>query len=396
MRFVLEDKLRPPLPSDPWSRDAMLVAMLLILASVLIPAWDIAEQNFLHVVVGHMASFLLLPSLGFLLALRCGAIDLSVWVSAGAGGVTAAVLIARGVSPPWAFAAGAGVGLALGTINGLLVGLIGLPSPAVTLAVAAAAMWAVQRLTPGREVAIPEIVIEGWLGEHTSPALAARVLVVGGLYGLALAGLMCVDIAVWRGVRFGRRLPLFCALAASGALSAMGGACWLIDNGAAPVPTRLVDDLRVPAAVILAGGLFLGRKGRELLAGMSLPAALLVATIFRQKSWYLPAGGLGYDLQMLVLMGMAIVVHIAFGRYLEARGTAQRWPTAGALMTLGGTAIVAAAANFRQPALHEAFHAAGVAMWLSGASALLIVVRRGAAAVTNGVATVREESACSR
>jgi ribose/xylose/arabinose/galactoside ABC-type transport system permease subunit len=376
MRLVLEDMLRPPEPADPWSRDVLSVALLLILAAVLIPAWDIGPANFQHTVVGNMASFLLLPTLGFLLALRCGAIDLSVWVNAGLGGVVAAVLIARGVSAPLAFAAGGGVGLAAGCLNGLLVAGAGIPSVAATLAVAAGTVWALGAVLPARSVAIPDLTFEGWLAGHPSPMLAARVLTVAVLYLGALALVMVLDVAVWRGVQFGRRVSVFAALAASGALSALGGACWLIDSGRAPVPTRVVDDLRVPAAAVLAGALFLGRRGREVLAAMSLPAALLLATIWRQEAWSLPAPGHGYALQLLVLAGMTVVVHIAFGHYVDSRPSPDRWPAAGALMTLAGLALVAAAANFTHPAVKDAFHAAGVAAWLSGTAAVLITMRR--------------------
>ena len=364
LRFWLEDKLRPPMPADPWSRDVLSVALLLILASVLIPAWDIARMNFLHTVVGHMASFLLLPALGFLLALRCGAIDLSVWVTSGVAGVAAAVLIARGLPVPVAFAAAAGVGLAMGLVNAAGVALLGLPSLLVTFAVAEVAMWLLGTLGVAGAVEIPELTYEGWFAWHSSPVLAIRVLVVALTYLSALLGLLMIDYAVWRGVKFPRRVCVFAAMASSGLLSGLGGALWLLDNSRAPVPTRLIDDLRIPAAAILAGGLFLGRRGRELLAGMSLPAAMLIVTIWRQKAWNLP--GLGLALQLLVMTGMTIAVHLAFGQYVDARGSGRRLPTASVLLTVSGITLVAAAANFQSRLVHELFHLAGLAVWLSG------------------------------
>ena len=95
----IEDNLRPPMLADRYSRevrDALSVALLLILASVLIPSWDMAKGNLLSMVAAHMPSSLLLAALGFLLALRCGALDLSVWAAAGLGGVVAAALILSG------------------------------------------------------------------------------------------------------------------------------------------------------------------------------------------------------------------------------------------------------------------------------------------------------------
>lgn len=371
----IEDNLRPPLPADPYSRDVLSVALLLILASVLIPAWDLARVNFLHMVAGHMTSNLLLLSLGFLLALRCGVIDLSVWVVAGLGGVVAAALINSGMNVPAAFAVAGAAGLVIGLANGALVGLVGLPSPLVTGVTGMAVVWLLGSLVPGRQIAVGEQAFDVYFW-HGSGVLAIRVLMVAGVYLAAMLVLVGVDWAVWAGVEFPRRLSLTAALAASGMLAALGGAALLIDNGLAPVPTRLIDDLRVPAAALLAGGLFLGRRGRELLAGLSLPSALLICTIWRQKAWNLPAPGLGWALQMFVMMGMVIAVHLAFGRYVEARGTGRRLPAVGVLLTVFGIAAVAAAANFRYWPVHDALHLVGVAIWLAGMPAVIISFRR--------------------
>jgi hypothetical protein len=142
------------------------------------------------------------------------------------------------------------------------------------------------------------------------------------------------------------------------------------------MPTRVIDDLRIPAAAILAGGLFLGRKGRELLAGMSLPAAVLLATIWQQKAWVMTSPGLGLAPQLLVLMGMTIAVHLAFGQYVEARGSGRRMPAVSVLLTVAGIALVAAAANFRAFWVHDLFHLAGVAVWLAGMPAIIVSMRQ--------------------
>jgi ribose/xylose/arabinose/galactoside ABC-type transport system permease subunit len=352
------------------------VALLLILASVLIPSWDIARVNFLHMVAGNMAGFLLLPALGFLLCLRCGVIDLSVWATSGAGGVVAAVLILRGWPGPLAFAAGAATGLGIGLISALLVVLARLPSLLVTPAVAMGVIWVLNHFVPGRAVEIPEFTFGAYMDWHSSPALAIRVLSVAIVYLSVLLGLLMIDSAVWRGVVFSRGASVFAALAASGLLAGLGGALWLIDNSRAPLPTRLIDDLRIPAAAILAGGLFLGRKGRELLAGMSLPAAVLLATIWQQKAWVMTSPGLGLTPQLLVLMAMTIAVHLAFGQYVEARGSGRRVPTLSVLLTVAGIALVAGAANFRAFWVHDLFHLAGVVVWLAGMPAIIVSMRQ--------------------
>jgi len=372
----IEDNLRPPMPADPYPRDVLAVMLLLMLASVLIPAWDMARDTLVPMVAAHMASSLLLLSMGFLLALRCGAIDLGVWVVAGVSGLVAAGLINAGWGIWSAMAAGAGVGLGIGLINGALVSLIGLPSPLVTAGVAFACIWAAGKCVAGRHLSVPEQTFDQLITDHNG-VLGFRVMAVAMVYLAAVAAVLGVDIAAWRGVRFSRRLSLLAAMAASGLLCGLGGALGLIDDCMAPVPTRLVDDLRVPAAALLAGGLFLGRRGRELLAALCLPSSLLIATIWRQKAWVLPSPGFGLALQMLLMMGMVIGVHLALGRWLAARdGQGRLVSQLGVLLTTAGIALVAAAANFSNRLVHEGFHVFGVWLWAAGMPAVFVALRR--------------------
>jgi len=69
-------------------------------------------------------------------------------------------------------------------------------------------------------------------------------------------------------------------------------------------------------------------------------------------------------------------VHLAFGRYVEARGTGRRLPGVGVLLTVAGIAAVAAAANFRYWPVHDALHLVGIAIWLAGMPAVIISFRR--------------------
>lgn len=371
----IEDNLRPPTPADPYPRDVLSVLMLLILASVLIPAWDMARETLVPMVAAHMASSLLLMSLGFLLALRCGAIDLSVWAVAGVGGLVAAGLINAGFGLTESFAIAAGAGLGIGLVSGVLVGGLGLPSPLVTAGVGLVAIWAAGRLVAGRELMVPEQTFDDYLF-HPTGVLGVRVLLVSAIYVTATAAMMGVDVLVWSGNVFSRRGSLVAAMAASGLLAGLGGATALIDHCMAPVPTRLIDDLRVPAAALLAGGLFLGRRGRELLAALCLPSSLLICTIWRQKVWILPSPGIGLAVQMLLMMGMVISVHLAMARWLAAKEGRAGLTQIGVLLTAVGTVLVAAAANFDSSTYHELMHICGVGVWLAGMPAIVIAMRR--------------------
>ena len=86
-----EDKLSPPNLRGQWVRDVLGMGLVLALAVPLVSALRWADSGqYLSDVAGQMASYGLLLAMGFLLALRCGAIDLSVWSSAGLGGLVAA------------------------------------------------------------------------------------------------------------------------------------------------------------------------------------------------------------------------------------------------------------------------------------------------------------------
>ena len=118
------------------------------------------------------------------------------------------------------------------------------------------------------------------------------------------------------------------------------------------------------------------KNERAILVGVSLPMALLITTIWRRKVWDLPAPGHGLALQLLVLTGMTIVVHVAFGRYVDARGSGRKLPVASVLLAVAGITLVAAAAHLSPGVIHELFHAVGVAVWLCGTAVLLITMRR--------------------
>lgn len=377
MRLWLEDKLRPAAPADPWSRDALSVVLLLILTAVLVPSWDVDTENFHQVVVGEMTSWLLLPALGFLLALRVGAVDLSVWTAAGIGGLVAAGLIKGGANPTWAFAAAAGAGLAFGAVNGVLVAYVGLPSPLVTLVTALAAMWAAQTAVSGGEIEVPEKSMLLWVDWHPAPALALRVLAVTVIYLPVIVCLMAIDAASWRRSRMPRRGGMLAALTACGTLAALGGAFWLLDSRWAPVPLRLIGDLRIPAAAVLAGGALLARPGRELLAGLSLPAAMLIATVWRQKVWLLP-NPWAFDFHLLILLCMTGGAQLALSRFADSRGRSAPRTTAAAaaLLSVAGIALVASSATPHAFLPGAMLRAAGLVLWVLGLAATAWTFRK--------------------
>ena len=333
-----------------------------------------------------LLSFWLLPAMGFMLALRCGAVDLSVWATAGLGGVVSAVMLGKGHSPAAAMFAGISVGAICGLINGAFVAGLRLPCPIISGLMAFGLIrWLGWAFPDGeRDIVLGEGSLDGllggfqsgadWLGLPEVTLQAAAALGVFIVYAVTMMVILNGEIIErHRGRGFSERWRLFAALTASGALSAAGGVSWLIEHEAAPVPGRPLDDLVIPAAALLAGGLYLAGPGRTLLAGVLLPMALVVATGWRQEVLNLRCDFLvGYPLQVACL-----IVMVAIARYgMTCAAVVGRWH-GGALMLAWsssvGIAIFAASVWAETPAFRTLLHAAGGGLWLVGAIGAIVL-----------------------
>lgn len=399
--FSLEDKLRPPEIDSPGRRDLMGLAMLAALAVVLLPVWTagLTREEYMPRAAIVMGSHYLLPALGFLLALRVGAIDLSVWVCAAAGGIVAAATINAGMPVAVAGLTGVVTGLAIGTANGLLVVFARLPSAAVTLVVSLIVMWAMLAIVPQRHLTVPPGTFDTWRIEHEVqilqdegdgmgakptpvkelfPLSVTRLLIVVGVFVMFIAGLYGIDLFRRSGEDIPRQWKLLGAMSASGLLAAAGGACWLIEHGQAPVATRPIGDLRVLAAALLAGGLYHAGRSRTLLTTAALPVALLIATVWRREVWNLPVEG--YALQLAVLAGMTVVTHLAMAAAAGGPRKARAAFAVAAALTAGGLVLLAGSARGGSPDIRHALHVVGVAVWSVGAVALIVARCVGGAA----------------
>jgi len=360
----LEDKLRPPDAPRPWARDLFGAGLIVALGCILLPAWGIDGQSYLSDVAGQAASMYLLPAMGFLLALRCGAVDLSVWSLSAAGGLIAASLINRHVPAALAFAAASFVGAAVGAASGLLVARLRVPSVVVTLAVAFGVVFVCRGAVEARDLVVSGDVFETLPAETGLPRETLAMLAVVSVWAAVLVVMTVLsEIALTR-PGFGRRWRLAGALCASGALAATGGACWLMNHSTTPVPISPIGDLRVPAAAILAGGLFLTGRNRALLAGILLPAALLMVTIWRHY-WPVQMGGISWQTAALIVMVLA--AHAAMGRLASTPSRRPLTAVASVVLTAAGLLVVAAAGLRAEYVLRDAFRAAGAGLWFAGA-----------------------------
>ena len=395
----LEDKLRPrgDTPST-HLRDWLVWMMLLALFLALLPVWWIngslvsslgsGELSDLGDVIEHFSrrllSFWLLPALGFMLALRCGAVDLSVWTTAGLGGLVSALTLAEGYGATAAIFAGISAGAVCGLINGTLVAGLRLPCPIISALTAFGLILWLGRRYPSGEIVPGDGSLSGLLGGFQSAAdwtgmpevtlQATAALLVFIVYALTMLVILNGEMIERNRERgFSERWRLFVALTASGALSAAGGVSWLIEHGRAPVPVRPLDDLVIPAAALLAGGLYLAGRGRTLLAAVLLPMSVAVVAGWRQEVLNLRCDFLvGYPLQVAVL-----VVMVAITRYaMTCAAVIGRWH--GGALALAwsssvGIVVFAASVWTETPALRDILHAVGGGVWLTGATGAIVL-----------------------
>jgi ribose/xylose/arabinose/galactoside ABC-type transport system permease subunit len=301
-------------------RDRALVVLLLGMAALLVGPYAraFAPENEMEATLicsRQMLSYYLLPAMGLWLVLRCGQLDLSVWMTFALGALVAAK--AAGHLPPLgALALGGVAGAAAGVLSASLSRIPRIPAWAAT-GVTALVAWAGMRWCFSGPVQAPDDAFASLLLSaaseddplrQTVPLFVTRSLAVATTYGVVMLALLNRQHTPLTSPR--RSLAV--ALVASGALGGWGGALSLLDLGRAGLPSHPVGDLRVPAAALLAGAWYLQASHRRVLTGVLLPPAMLLVTAF------LPAWDMarwGYHLQLLVLMGLTLLVQLGFHRW---------------------------------------------------------------------------------
>jgi ribose/xylose/arabinose/galactoside ABC-type transport system permease subunit len=373
----LERRLRPLNTDRPAFRDAGGAVIVLLVTGILYVGAVDQSRHFSDV-FGSIFSFYLLPSMAMLLAMRAGSIDLSVWALAGLGGVVAAALVNAGMEPAGALAAAAGAGLACGAINALAIARFGLPSPVFTLLLGTVVMATTGTLVGDRQIDVDYRIFTDWAyrllpplpTEDGDPALSGGVVTilrVSIAMGAFLATMLVTTVApALRRKLSSPRLELAAAHLAGGLLAGLGGAIWIIDSASAPVLTWPVGDLRIPAAAVLAGGLYFGPTGRTPLSLLALLAALLAATLWRQQAPNIVIGV--WHGQMLLLVLLVLVAQralLAWERKMPLGAVA-------AVLALVGLTAITAGVRLDGRSAGRGLLWAGLAVWLAGAAALLI------------------------
>ncbi len=369
------------------------VLLLLALLVVLLPAWvrqgaaywavevvpnaaagEPVEQRILqwHEIRSALASPWLPVAAGLLLSVRAGLVDLSVWALAAMGAVVAWGLLSAGVPLSLAALGALATGGVLGLAQGLLAARFRWPTVLVTLGGAIvltllarglAAWWGLEPLSWEPF---------GWFGG----SMGQRFL-SASLY----AAVMLFWVSRSRKAQQEHLPPLpvpahrqgLRTLPASGMLAAGGGLVLLANQSAYAGSAGPVGDLRPLVAVLLAGGLTLRGRNGTLLAGLLLPLAMMVTTMWWLMVWHGPSL-LHPDYPGSIVALMAMVAGLT---WLHQRARRGRLRLPGATWLAGAGIVVMATAAWLADGPAEGVRWAGAGLWLAGL-ALGLVPRRDA------------------
>ncbi|MCA8105359.1 MULTISPECIES: ABC transporter permease [Burkholderia] len=261
----------------------IMLIVLFAVSSIMSPAF-LSEENLYNLL--RQLTPLLLVSLGMLLVINTGGIDLSVGSIAAAGGLLAAMLV-----PVMPFGATPGLLLAVvlsvtlgalfGAFNGILVTAFGLAPFIVTLAMMTIARGVTYMMSNGQPTMLPldlpaaELLNEfgsgsvPWLNVPWPVVLAAGVaLLFYFLMNYTTFGRMVVatgsnEMAV-RLAGISERRYKFCVYVISGALSAVAGIIYTARTGVGTPITGVGLELDGIATCVIGGALLSGGRGSVL------------------------------------------------------------------------------------------------------------------------------------
>jgi rhamnose transport system permease protein len=271
-------------------RESGIIAVLavFVLVTTIVQPRFLNSQNIQFVLVNTTVFALL--ALGQTMVVVSRNVDLSVGSVLGLSAYLSANLFGQvhGIPVPVVFLVGLGIGLACGTLNGLMVSLGRVPSLVVTLAtlyifrgvdilVVGGNEVVSQTLPPGF-AKIPQANV---LGVPYLAIVVAAVVVAGAYYlrtfrsGRELYAIGSnPDAARLAGLPVGRRV--FTAFAVSGALAGVAGVLWAAQYQTIDSSAGTGYELQVVSAVVVGGVAIFGGSGTAIGAAIG---ALLLNTI---------------------------------------------------------------------------------------------------------------------
>lgn len=365
---ILESNLAPREDGPVWRRDLAVLIPLVLLAAVLLPVlllsdWSDFDWSDLDYPRRLIMSPSMLLAVAMLVALRAGAVDLSVWLVADLAGVLTAWMVLRGHPPEAALLTALAAGAVVGVVNAMLVTRLRVASPAATLAVAIVIMLVLRPAFGEGELRLPPTD-----GSSALLPYDATVFVAAMVYVLVLASVTVAAMA-----RLGRRLTkprgLFCAMCASGVIAAAGGICRLIDTSAASVATMPIGELRIPTAAVLAGGAMLAGTRRGTMSLLCLLPAMLVTTVWLLETppWWVR----GYYLHVAGLIVLAVGVQVLLKRAFETPGVILR---VSAFTAVAGMTLIAVSGRTNSHPMETALAIAGWALFIQ--AVIIAIIKR--------------------
>lgn len=298
------------------SREALLALVILAMTTAIalrFPAF-VAPANLANVI--NDTAPLMILALGQMIVILTKCIDLSVTATLAMTGMVAALLNGMGVPLPLILVIAITLGAVLGSVNGLLVWKVGIPSIVVTLGTMTIYRGVIFLMTDGKWVnahqmsdgfkALPRAVFLGFpvmswiaLGLIAVVALLMTRTALGRAF-YAVGG--NPHAAVYAGINVGK--TQFAAFVVSGALAGLTGYLWVARYAVAYVDVASGFELTVVAACVIGGISIAGGVG-------SVAGVILGAIFLGVIANALPVIGISPFWQMAI-SGLAIVTAVAF------------------------------------------------------------------------------------
>jgi rhamnose transport system permease protein len=268
------------------SRELTLAAVILILSAL------VATQtpNFLSLdnlgPVTTLAAIVAIAAVGEALVILTKNIDLSVESTIGIVAFSVGLILKQQALPvPVAWAAGIGIGLALGMSNGVIVAVFRVPSIVATLGTLSIFRGLCFFVANGKEINLNDLpdgytdpASQSFFGVPLFVILAIGVVIVAALVlrytslgRLFYAVGSNAEAAATIGVR--SRLTVFLAFSLCGMLAGVAGVLWGINYGAIYANSASGESLAVIAAVVVGGVSIAGGSGT--VVGAALGALFL-------------------------------------------------------------------------------------------------------------------------
>ncbi len=292
----------------------LLIALLLLLV------WfSFAAPNFLSLAsmanIARLVSEVGMVSIGMLLIVLLGGIDLSVGAMMALSGVVAGLAVQSGYSVTAAVILALLAGIVAGTLNGLIVSRAGIPSIIVTLGSMAVYRGVALGLSGGNSFAMPESML--WLGQADLIGIPVQFWLFLALAIVALwvlrrmtAGLTLFAIgnnetaSRMAGLSVERAKTL--VYTACGGLSALAGLVFAARVSSAKADFGVGLELDAITVVVLSGASLAG--GSANVSGLVL--GLLTIGVIRMglSMLFVPS-----EIQA-ILIGLVLIVAVASGR----------------------------------------------------------------------------------